>query len=89
MMPIAPQSYFKESFVRFPTCCEHCNMGKVVNDDLKMTMGGAMVRFSELQKLLKMKPERSMSFVLYVSCLIYTAFTKSFEYNKESTTASN
>ena len=23
-----------------------------------------------------------MSFVLYVSCLIYTAFTKSFEYNK-------
>ena len=42
MMPISPQSYFKESFVRFPTCCEHCNMGKVVNDDLKMTMGGAM-----------------------------------------------
>ena len=48
----------------------NCNLVKVVNDALKMTMEGAMAAlygFRSFQKLLKMKLERSMSFVLYVS----------------------
>ena len=46
MMPISPQSYFKEMLSKISdllcTVTVHCNMVKVVNDDLKMIMEGAM-----------------------------------------------